>query len=200
MRKTNLMASVARAPETEGSGSTSVDTETKTVKERVAKHELIDGDGKVVESEEEAKGIRYTHLASGQVYSLDVSKLPAEAMLMLANFGAKTLATNEASQARQADNPDQIGAIRDRFELISTGKWVDRTGGERKIDLDIMAQAIVNVGGRAGKSYEIAAIRGKLDDAAFVRQVRQVKDFTNEYATLQGKTLATVDDVFANIG
>lgn len=195
-----------RAAETE----TGVDTDTKITKVRVAKHELLKGTD-VTENEEEATGIRYTQVGSGKTFELDVAGLPDGAKNMLAIFGAKTLATNEASQARNgkyADEAGQLLAIQERFDLIAgkttgTPQWIDRTGGERKIDLDVMAQAMANVAGKQGKSgqaVETAFWRSKLDAEDFVRKVRNVTEFKNEYAALQGRQVATVDDVFSSIG
>jgi predicted RNA-binding protein YlqC (UPF0109 family) len=195
-----------RAAETE----TGADTDTKITKVRVAKHELLKGTA-VTENEEEATGIRYTQVGSGKTFELDVAGLPDGAKNMLAIFGAKTLATNEASQARNGKDADEAGqllAIQERFDLIAgkttgTPQWVDRTGAERKIDLDVMAQAMANVAGKQGKSgqaIETAFWRAKLDAEDFVRKVRNVTEFKNEYAALQGRQVATVDDVFSSIG
>jgi hypothetical protein len=197
-----------RAAETETGADT--DTDTKITKVRVAKHELLKGTD-VTENEEEATGIRYTQVGSGAKFEIDIAGLPEGAKNMLAIFGAKTLATNEASQARNgkyADEAGQLLAIQERFDLIAgktTGapQWVDRTGGERKIDLDVMAQAMTNVAGKKGKTgqaLEVAFWRSKLDAEDFVRKIRNVTEFKNEYAALQGRQVATVDDVFSSIG
>lgn len=196
-----------RAAETEDGAS---DTDTKITKVRVAKHELLKG-SEVTENEEEATGIRYTQLGSGAKFEVDIAGMPDAAKNLLAIFGAKTLATNEASQARNGQHADEAGqllAIQERFDLISgkttgTPQWVDRTGGERKIDLDVMAQAMANVAGKQGKTgqaTEVAFWRSKLDAEDFVRKVRNVTEFKNEYAALQGRQVATVDDVFSSIG
>lgn len=187
---------ILRAPET-GAGA---DTEEKIVKERIADHGYVGADGTTpVEDEEDAAGITYTLKASGEKFLVDVSKLPGSAQLMLAIFGAKTLATNEASQARQKGN-DQIAAIRERFDVISSGKWVDRAGGGQKIDLDVMAQAVVNVGAKAGKSIEVSVIRTRLDDATFLQMVKQNPAMVAEYGQLRGRQTKSVDDIFAGLG
>lgn len=185
-----------------------VDTnaDTEVVRARVAKHEYLDATGNVVENEEDAHGVRYTLLASGKHFDYIVDTA-SPAGRMLAVFGAKTLATNEASQARQkgGENADQIGAITERFELIGTGKWVDKTGGAR-FDLDTLAQAIVNVGASKGKSLEVAAIRERLDSTApeasgltFFNTVKDVAEIKNEYTKLRGRKVASVDEVFAGL-
>lgn len=187
-----------RSPETETGGG--VDVETEITKTRLAKHEMLDATGKVVEDEEEATGIRYTRLDDGKVFEKQIATMPDTARLMLAIFGARTLATNEASQVKQKGGGDYVAAIHDRFDLIESGKWVDKSGGG-KIDLDTLAQAIVNIGASSGKTFDLAVIRAKLDDDAPWRaKVRQVKAITDEYATLKGRTVATVEDVFGAIG
>lgn len=201
MKKVKLTptAAVVLAPETET--GTSGDTEATVVRERVAKHELLDAQGNPTEDEEVAHGIRYTLLKTGKSFSA-MYKPGTDASRMFAIFGMKTLATNEASQARQAGNADQLAAIQDRFDLIEGGKWVDRTGGG-KIDLDTLAQAAYNVikAKDPQKETSVDALRQKLEsDASFRSTVRGVKEITNEYATLKGRTVATLEDVFAGIG
>lgn len=192
----SVIALPNRAPETEGGA----DVETETVRTRVAKHEMLNAAGEVVEDEEDATGIRYTHLVDKKVFERQIATMSESAKLMLAIFGARTLATNEASQVKQKGGGDYVAAIEDRFSLIEGGKWVDRSGGG-KIDLDTLAQAIVNVGANSGKTFDLAGVRKKLDDDAPWRaKVRQVKAITDEYATLKGRTVATVEDVFGGLG
>src|SRR5262245_8264430 len=96
-------------------------------KRQVAEHFYLDSDGNVVEDIMAAKGIRYVHLASKDTFDYYV-KPGTSGMVALALFGARTLATNEASQVRQKEGSggDQVGGIRERFSLIDTGQWVDR--------------------------------------------------------------------------
>lgn len=182
--------------------------DTETVKRAVAKHELLDSAGAVVEEEETATGIRYTLLANGQAFDWQYGQNP-DADRMIAIFGAKTLATNESSAMRNstkgAATPDeQIDAVRERFALIQTGKWIDRTreGVGAKIDLDALANAICNVMVAEGKYTEadvsggkLAATRQKLDDdKAFARKARSHPPFAAEYAKLKGATAVSTDD------
>lgn len=193
-----VIPQILRAPETET--GTSADTEATVVRERVAKHELLDTQGNVTEDEDLAHGIRYTLLKTGKSFSA-MYKPNTDAARMFAIFGMKTLATNEASQARTG-GADQLAAIQDRFSLIEGGKWVDRTGSG-KMDLDTLAQAVYNVvkAKDPNKQTTVEALRQKLEtEADFRSTVRGVKEITNEYATLKGRTVATLEDVFAGIG
>lgn len=195
-----------QAPEA-GSGSAEGDTE--TVKRAVAKHELLDANGALVENEEEATGIRYTLLANNQAFDFQSGMTAGERNTLLAIFGAKTLATNESSAMRNstkgAASPDeQIDAVRERFALLETGKWVDRAreGVGAKIDLDALAEAICNVQVAEGKYTEeqvktekMAATRQKLeDDKAWARGARQVPKIASEYARIKGSVTKNVDD------
>jgi hypothetical protein len=196
-----------QAPDTPTSGTAEGDTE--TVKRAVAKHELLDAIGAVVEEEELATGIRYTLLANNQSFDFQSKMNAGTRETMLCIFGAKTLATNETSALRNstkgAATPDeQIDAVRERFALLETGKWVDRTreGVGAKIDLDALANAICNVMVADGKytedqvkSEKLAATRAKLDeDKAYARKARQHPPFAAEYARIKGASAVSTDD------
>lgn len=183
----------------------------KVEKRAIAKHELLAADGSVVEDFEDAHGIRYTDLASG----LSVDYLPKNpnALRMGAAFGFRTLATNEASQARQRDGSaqDQIDAIRDRFDLIENqSQWVDRTreGGVRW-DLPTLATAAVNVAIANGKVANDDSAKGAAfqkfseflaADPGNVAKIRSVDGVEAEYRKLRGKTAKTADDLMAMVG
>lgn len=179
-------------------------TDTVVVKERVATHELLDASGAVVDDEALATGIKYTLKATGKSFTYQVGGVTAGSpAAMLAVFGAKTLATNEASQVRQKDESgDQLGAIEERFLLIEGGKWVDRTGGVgAKVDLDALAKAIVEVGASKGKTAALEAVRAKLeDDKGFRTIARSNPEIGAAYAAIVGRSVKSVDDVFAAIG
>jgi hypothetical protein len=196
-----------QAPES-ATGPDSGDTE--TVRKQVAKHELLDSAGSLVEEEELATGIRYTLLANNQTFDFQSGMTPGERNTMLVVFGAKTLATNETSALRNstkgAATPDeQIDAVRERFALLETGKWVDRTreGVGAKIDLDALANAICNVLVAQGKyteeqvkSEKLAATRQKVeDDKPYARKSRQMPAVAAEYARIKGATAVTLDDL-----
>jgi hypothetical protein len=178
-------------------------------KRAVAKHALLATDGAVVEDFEDAHGIRYTDLASGITYDF-IPKNP-NTLRMLAIFGARTLATNEASAARQKDgsSQDQIDAIAARFDYMeSNNAWVDRTRevGARW-DIPTLAKAAVNVAVAEGKlpaGDAEAALKAEArftdlmnGDKAKVAAIRAVAGVEAEYKKLQGKTAKTADDLAA---
>lgn len=175
------------------------------VRKQVAKHELLDSGGAVVEQEELATGIRYTLIENDQKFEFQSGLEPGKLLTMLALFGAKTLATNESSQVR--NNPkgagtadEMIEAVRERFALLDSGKWVDRTreGVGAAVDKDALAEAIVRVVESEGKSIDKAKVRAKLeDDRNYVRNSRQHPKVATEYAAIVGKPAKTTDDLIA---
>jgi hypothetical protein len=189
---------------------TNVDQETEVTKRAVAKHFLLDASGDVTEDETKATGIRYLQISTGDKFDYQISEA---ARLMLACFGAKTLATNESSQVR--NNPkgaggdaEQMEAIRNRFALLDQGEWVDRTRTPGAVvDKDALAEAIVIVMLADGKITEDQAtgdakakVRQKLeDDPQYQATARQHPRVTAEYAKLKGRTVKTTDDLMAAI-
>lgn len=179
----------------------------KPKRERIAKHELIDAAGAVVDDIEKAVAIRYTDVQSGLTtdFRPDMAKPGA---LWLALFGAKTLATNEASQVRQADGSaqEEIDAISDRFAVMfadQDAKWVDKTrvGGPR-YDQPTVATALVNVmiaGGtwqeadRAEK--ERKAVEAMAADSKKVGTFMSLEGVTAEYKRLRGAKVTSAADV-----
>lgn len=185
--------------------------ESEPAKRAVAKHELLDTSGAVVETEEGANGIRYTLLANGQTFDWQFGANPT-ADKMLAIFGAKTLCTNVTSAERnntkgEASPDDQIAAVRERFAGIEGGVWVDRSreGVGAKVDLDKLAEAVcqVLVGEGAKTQGDIdsgykATIRQKLDDdKVYVRKVRTYGPVAAAYTALVGRPVASLNDLLA---
>lgn len=177
---------------------------TDVVKRAVAKHYLLDAAGAVVENEEEATGVRYHHIASGQTFDFQVPNATVGAPeTMLAIFGAKTLATNEASAVRNGNKGgDEVAAINDRFATILGGKWADRTREGVKIDLDMLAEAVCRVMVESGQATDEqiasgikAKVREKLEDKAQVTFVNSVPGVKARYAELVGKTTRSVADL-----
>jgi hypothetical protein len=203
---------LSQAPDS-GSGAAPDAVETETVeitKAKRANHELIDASGAVVETEEVATGIRYTLLANNQSFEYQTGLEPGKASTMLAIFGAKTLATNETSAARNntkgAASPDeQMDAVRERFALLETGAWVDRTreGVGAKVDPDMLAEALTQVkeatgGFKAGDdaaSYK-GRVRQKIeDDKKWARGASKIPEVAAAYAKLAGRPIASLDDL-----
>jgi len=187
-----------------------VDEATTVTRKAVAKHFLLDDQGNVTEDETKATGIRYQQIASGETFDYQVSEA---AKLMLATFGAKTLATNESSQVR--NNPkgaggdaEQMEAIKNRFAILDGGEWVDRTReGGATVNKDWLTEAIILVALADGKiTQEQAAgdfkakIRQKLEESAdYVKTARQHPRVTAEYSKLAGRVVKTTDDLMAAI-
>jgi hypothetical protein len=185
-------------------------TTAKKKRQAVAEHEFIDAKGEVVDDGESAQGYRYTLLANSDTFEWYWTLANDDEKRMLALFGAKTLATNETSQAR--NNPkgsgsaaEQMEALRERFTMLRNGQWVDRSreGAVTKIDKDALAEAICQVLVAKGKHTEEeiatsvkAAKRQQLeDDATYLRKSRQVPEVAIAYAAIVGRQVATVDDL-----
>lgn len=224
-RKSQESKNPAAAPRNEskpnavGADTPATSGDEEPVKRKVAKHDLLSADGNVLpddQGEEQAHGMRYTLLANNATHDYVFGK-NQDMDRMLAVFGAKTLATNETSQARNnpkgaGDADEQINAVRERFALLASGTWVDRTreGVGAKVDLDALAEAIVRVQIAAGAkrkdgtiiTADVAAagykaeVRQKLeDDKGFVRTARNVPAVATEYSSIVGKQTKTVDDL-----
>ena len=178
-------------------------------REKVASHEFIDANGVEVEETETATGYRYTLVARpSDPFVWQWEKANDAERRMLALFGAKTLATNETSQIRNAkknkglDTTDeQLLALRDRFKMVNEGQWVDRTreGGIR-VDKAKLAAAIVQVLmdlGKITKADEGNVYATKLkeleENPDYLRKSRQVAEVAAAYAALMGWPVATVD-------
>lgn len=208
MRKIGNPQPALQAPDAPAAGTSS----NKAEKSKRAEHELLDAQGNVVEDEEDANGIRYTLVAMPDrpfTYQFGAN---ATVDKFLAMFGAKTLCTNESSAVRNSPKgegtaEEQIDAVGDRFALLSTGKWVDRTreGVGAKVDLDALANAIVNVMVSEGKLTQEQVTGGKLaeyrkkvdDDKVWARKARQHTPFAAEYARIKGSTSTATTDDFA---
>lgn len=189
---------------------TNIDTNSgkKAKREKVAEHEFIDANGEPVDDGESAQGYRYTLLASGDSFDWYWAMATDDEKRMLAIFGAKTLATNETSQAR--NNPkgagsaaEQMEALRERFTMVRNGQWVDRTReGGAKVDQPALAAAIVDVLIAKGKTTEAerdttyaAKLQQLAEDANYLRKSRQVPEVAIAYAARLGRQVATVNDL-----
>ncbi len=185
------------------------------VTRKLAEHGYIGQDGTAVEDEEVAFGITYRIIrdkATGEAVDLKPFTYTyganPDADRMLAIFGAKTLATNESSAARNGKDgnsaQDQMDAVGERFALLGTGKWVDRTrdGVGAKIDLDALAGAIIAVAEQAdpNKVPDYAKVRQKLEeDLTFRKTVRQVPAIATEYANRAGRPAKTLADALGDL-
>lgn len=195
-----------QAPDSAG-GNASDDTP----RTKIADRDWVDGAGAEA-SEETATGVRYTLRHAGffgpnvgQSYTHNLAA-PGTIAGMLEAFGALTLMGNLVNTWKTLDPSERsanpIDMIRERFELLGTGQWIDRTGGGvgQKIDKDALASAIVQVAGEAGKTLDYQVVRQKLEeDAAFGRQTRQVPQIAAAYATIVGRTVKSLDDVLGSL-
>lgn len=140
--------------------------DSKEKREMQAEHKLLDQSGTVVEAEESAFGISYKHLKTGETFTWTLPTQDAAVSAetrMLAIFGAKTLATNVASASKtRKDGVGAVPSIQERFDLIRSGTWVDRTVGPR-YDTDILLQAIAAAKAESGQAFDEAATRAKLE-------------------------------------
>lgn len=182
-------------------------TDAEPLKRKVAEHYLIDAQGATVENEEEATGIGYKLLAlADKPFTYQIpGAVAGSAQTMLAVFGAKTLATNETSQARNgktAGGPqEQWDAVSDRFALITGSeseapKWIDRTreGVGAKVDKPALAQAILQA--NPGMQRTVEEVVAKLEsDPAYMRNARTVPAVQAAYAAILGRPAKTVDDL-----
>ena len=178
--------------------------------ERVAKHELLNAAGEVTTKWEEAAGIRYTDIGSGLTFQQMCSDLSQQALLSTSCFGMRTLATNEASAARNgqdATGSEQVDAIAERFAGITSDpmQWTSgtREGGPR-IDHDRLAEAVANVmvkGGtwqEADKADKGAKVLATMKaDAKKVAVFRSLEGVEAEYKRLKGAKVASAADIAA---
>lgn len=191
-------------------GSPAADTEAVTRK--LAEHGLLAQDGTVTEDEESAWGMTYK-IVRDKATDTQVDLPPftytygqnADADRMLAIFGAKTLATNESSAARQGkdavDAAGQMEAVAERFALIQSGQWVDRTregGGGAKLDIPALAAAYVAVAAAAGQTKEYDTVFQKLtEDAKLRKTVNGIPEVRAEYLKRAGRPGKTLDEALS---
>jgi hypothetical protein len=183
----------------------------ESAKRKIAEHGLVDANGSPVDDFEDAHGITYKDLGSGAALTY-IPRKP-ETLRMLAMFGARTLATNEASAARngrEADGKEQVESIEARFaHMDTTGEWVDRTreGGPRwdqptlasaAVNVLVAKKKIANTDEAKGKAYA-KFVEQMAADPAKVAAIRQVEGVEAEYRKLRpsGKVQGSVDDLLA---
>jgi hypothetical protein len=166
--------------------------ENETTKERKAIHGLLDGAATPTKKFDEAHAITYALVGiPDDVFTYETPAGIPDAVRMLALFGARTLATNTASQLRQAgeDEAEQLAAIRDRFELLDSGTWIERA--ERvgaKIDLELLARVYVEWAKTEGATKDYATILQKItEDKKAKNAAWGVPDVKAEYQKQAGK-------------
>lgn len=178
----------------------------KPTRLRQADHYLIGPDGAEVEDEELASGIGWKHMgldaSEAFVYQLPGATV-GTALTMWALFGAKTGATNEASQVRNnpkgAGSPaEQLAAVKARFALVESGKWLERAPGDRagaRIDPDILADVYCTFAeGEDGRVRDRAAIADVLrNDKVKRAEVHSIPQVKVEYVKRTTTARASLD-------
>lgn len=144
---------------------------------KVAEHGYVDADGNEVDTIDQATGISYTHVRDGWDFTWQVpSATPGDPTTLIAIFGAKTLATNTTSSARQRGE-DEHQALVDRFDNVDKGVWRERAEGATrgpKYDKDVLAQVLIAQFAADGQQAkgDVAHYRQRLNDRSYYAQVR----------------------------
>lgn len=174
---------------------------TEEKREGVAKHELIAAAGGEHCSMTEAVGIRYTDKKSGEVFEYLIPDAVAGTPLaMLALFGAKTKATNEASRVRNGEKGDvqaQMEAIDEVFANITKGIWREKAegGSGTRTDKALLAQVLVEaLGDKAQGTVDVYQNRLETEEA-YYKKVWSNDQIKSEYKRRKGNTGPALDDL-----
>jgi hypothetical protein len=170
-------------------------------REAVAKHELIALAGGEHTSMDKATGIRYTDKRSGEVFEYVLpDAIPGTAITMLALFGAKTKATNEASRVRNGDGGDvtaQMEAIDEIFANITKGIWREKAegGSGSRTDKALLAQCLVDALGEKAQGT-VDTYQNRLEtDETYYKKVWSNDAVKADYKKRKGQTGAKLDDL-----
>jgi hypothetical protein len=174
----------------------------KAKRAKVAQRDWINADGEVV-AEELATGVRYTNIESGESFDWQTGAPAGSAAVMLACFGALTLMGNVANtriNGLDGSGSEAIADIKERFELLETGKWIDRSEGARgpKYDLGKLATAFIEVRAAMGspvKGTYDEILQKLTEDKSVFAKVRGNPDVQKKYAELTGKAPKSVADI-----
>lgn len=188
-----------------------------------ALRQWIDASGNIPDDPADATGFRYVHLPTAKrlVPDLDpqdappadavyeMPTMPDNVKTMLAIFGALTLAgniTSSETNPKSGGDPDcnPIGAIADRFNEISQGKWTgDRGDRGPRYDYKALAQAIMTVKKESDSNPYLARLEakekitvkdkaGKTVTMLYATYALNNKDVETEYHKLTGTSPITV--------
>ncbi len=179
------------------------DTAPATTRASVAKHELIAAPGGEHTSIDAALGIRYTDRESGQVFEYMIPGATAGSPItMLALFGAKTKATNEASRVRNGKDGDttaQFEAIDEVFENITKGVWREKAegGGGSRTDKAILAAVLVEwLEGKGKLNGTVDTYQNRLEtEDGYMKKVLSNDEVKSLYRRKVGKTGPAADDL-----
>ena len=165
----------------------------------VAKREWINAEGVVVEKEEEATGVRYTELETGESVDWQSGGDAGVTAVMVACFGMLTLMgniRNTIKNGAEASDENVVDAIKARIAVMDSGKWLDRAAGERgpKIDPDKMAEAFMQWVRETGSDDAKAKLQTKdvyvqrlIEDKSYAAKVRAIPEVKIIYNQLTGK-------------
>lgn len=179
------------------------DTATDSKRASVAKHELIAAPGGEHVAINEAVGIRYTDRESGQKFEYIIPDAqPGTPITMLALFGAKTKATNEASRVRNGKDGDtvaQFEAIDEVFDNITKGIWREKAegGGGSRTDKAVLAQVLVQWLEAQGKlNGTVDTYQNRLEtEDGYMKKVLANDEVKSLYRKRVGKTGPAADDL-----
>lgn len=170
-------------------------------KKSVAKHELIAAPGGEHTTMTTATGIRYTDKATGEVFEFMLpDAIAGHPTTMLALFGAKTKATNEASRIRNGEKGDsqaQLEAIDEVFANIAKGIWREKAegGSGTRTDKALLAQVLVEALGEKAQGT-VDTYQNRLEtEEAYYKKVWSNEAIKAEYKKRKGQTGAALDDL-----
>lgn len=169
-----------------------------TTKRKVAEHGLLNVNGGDTKKVEEAHSITYALVDTPQdVFTWTHNWAGvSDDVRMLAIFGAKTIATNTSSQIRQqgGDSVEQMEAIRDRFENMANGVWLENAErGGASIDVAVLAKVVCDYAAAAGKPKDYEAVLKELtEDKAKKSKLHDA--FRKEYKEAKGKSTISQAD------
>ena len=183
--------------------TTTNETPAATTRASVAKHELIEAPGGEHTSIDKALGIRYTDRESGQVFEYMIpGAVAGSPATMLALFGAKTKATNEASRVRNGKDGDttaQFEAIDEVFENITKGVWREKAegGGGSRTDKAVLAAVLVEFLEQAGKlNGTVDTYQNRLEtEDGYMKKVLSNDAIKSAYRKRVGKTGPAADEL-----
>lgn len=171
-------------------------------RDSVAKHELIAEPGGEHTSIDKAVGIRYVDKRDAN-YKFEymipggVAGSPAT---MLALFGAKTKATNEASRVRNGQGGDitaEFEAIDEAFANIDKGIWREKAegGGGSRTDKALLAQCLVEALGEKAQGT-VDTYQHRLEtEEAYYKKVWSNEAVKAEYKRRKGTTGTAISDL-----
>jgi hypothetical protein len=181
---------------TDATTNTANDTDKRAA---VAKHELIAAPGGEHVSIDQATGIRYTDRSTNKAFEYIVPNAVAgSALTMLALFGAKTKATNEASRIRNAEGggaDEQLDAIEEVFTNIDKGVWREKAegGAGTRIDKHLLAEVLLAALGTKAQGT-VDTYQNRLEtEEAYYKKVWSNDQIKTEYRKRAGKTGPALD-------